>query len=84
MEEENRSQNIISLSLCGGPSLEITNRCISCDYCRLLCPENAILKIDQEYNVEVQACTLCGICIEVCPVDCIKFQGTTSQPSSKR
>lgn len=53
-------------------TLEINNLCISCDYCRLLCPEKAILRSDQQYNIESWACTGCGLCIEICPVDCIK------------
>lgn len=55
------------------PHLEITSRCIECDACRLICPENSIIKNDSSYNIEQWSCTLCFICIEVCPVDCIKL-----------
>lgn len=55
------------------PYLEISSRCISCDNCNLLCPENAILVSRGVYTVETWACTLCNICIEICPVDCIKL-----------
>lgn len=55
------------------PYLEINSLCISCDNCRLICPENAILKSQQVYSIETWACTLCEACIEVCPVDCIKM-----------
>jgi len=55
------------------PELEINNRCISCDNCRLICPEKAIIKYKDTYAIEPWACTLCSICIEVCPVDCIKL-----------
>ncbi|MCB9060603.1 MAG: 4Fe-4S binding protein [Halobacteriovoraceae bacterium] len=55
------------------PHLEINDRCISCDACRLLCPDNAILKIKENYLIEEWACTLCSICIHICPVNCIKL-----------
>ena len=55
------------------PKLEISNLCISCDNCRLICPENSILKSNHTYIIETWSCTLCQICIEICPVDCIHF-----------
>lgn len=55
------------------PKLEINNLCISCDNCRLICPENSILKNGNDYIIETWSCTLCQICVEICPVDCIKF-----------
>ncbi|MBT4937309.1 4Fe-4S binding protein [Candidatus Peregrinibacteria bacterium] len=54
------------------PHLEISNRCIQCDNCRLICPDNAIIMHNQEYYISVHACTLCMICTEICPTDCIK------------
>jgi Pyruvate/2-oxoacid:ferredoxin oxidoreductase delta subunit len=55
------------------PVLEINERCISCDACRIICPEDAVLKYKDNYAIETWSCTLCSICIEVCPVDCIKL-----------
>ena len=55
------------------PNLEITPLCISCDICRILCPENAIIKINQTYTIETWSCTLCQACTEVCPLNCIKL-----------
>lgn len=55
------------------PVLTINNLCISCDVCRLLCPENSVLKQGQKYTIESWSCTLCGICKEVCPVNAIKL-----------
>jgi len=55
------------------PILEIHNRCIKCDLCRQLCPENSVLKESGTYLIENWSCTLCGLCVEVCPVDAIRL-----------
>lgn len=55
------------------PHLKITNRCIACDNCAILCPESSILKTQNTYTIETWSCTLCHICVEVCPVNAIKF-----------
>lgn len=52
--------------------LEITSICVSCDSCKLICPENAVVSAHSLYMIDPWSCTLCGLCIEVCPVDCIK------------
>ena len=60
---------------CMNDVLEITKRCVGCDACIAICPEDAIAK-DQlkNYYVDNWSCTICGLCIEICPVDCIKFK----------
>lgn len=75
----------ISAPYCAKPSpdytqymihhLEINTRCINCDNCRILCPENAILVEDGEYAIDTWNCTLCNLCVTACPVDCIKPVG---------
>ncbi len=55
------------------PTLEINSLCISCDNCFQVCPENSVLKSGKEYLIDPWSCTLCMICTEVCPVDCIKM-----------
>lgn len=55
------------------PYLEVNTLCISCDNCKLICPENAVLKNGMDYVIETWSCTLCNACLEVCPVDCIKL-----------
>lgn len=54
------------------PALEINHKCISCDNCALICPENAIHQVKNEYFIEKWSCTLCGFCLQVCPVDSIQ------------
>ena len=59
--------------------LEVIKTCISCDACRLICPEDSIITNGKDYAIDSWSCTLCGICIEVCPVDCIKLTDSTHQ-----
>ncbi|MBT3236835.1 MAG: 4Fe-4S binding protein [Bdellovibrionales bacterium] len=53
--------------------LKIFSRCVSCDNCHLICPEGAIIKNGQKYTVETWACTICYLCVEICPTNCIKL-----------
>lgn len=53
--------------------LEINNTCIACDSCRVICPEDAVISNGKEYAIDGWSCTLCHLCVEVCPVDCIKL-----------
>jgi ferredoxin len=56
-----------------GEYLEIIKTCISCDSCRLICPEKSVITNGADYAIDPWSCTLCGLCIEVCPEDCIKI-----------
>jgi len=53
--------------------IEINAKCVQCDLCRLVCPENAVLKQLDKYSIDEWSCSLCQICIELCPVDSIKL-----------
>lgn len=55
------------------PTLVIGSTCISCDNCALVCPDNAIVTNGEIYAIDSFSCTLCQLCVEVCPVDCIKL-----------
>ena len=55
------------------PILDIGSRCISCDNCTQICPENAIFIKNNEYSIDNRSCTLCQLCLEVCPIDCIRL-----------
>ena len=56
------------------PYLVITDVCTACDNCSIICPENAVLKIEGVYSIETYACTLCSACMELCPMECIKLK----------
>lgn len=59
--------------------LEITNRCVGCDNCRLICPENAVFLNKDKYIIETWTCTLCNACVLTCPVDSIKEKSSSDQ-----
>ncbi len=56
------------------PKLEVNTRCISCDVCRIICPEDSIQILSGTYTIESWSCTECGLCIELCPTDAIAYK----------
>ena len=46
--------------------------CIACKKCELNCPEGAIKVKDNLATIDYDKCTSCGICVEICPMHCIK------------
>lgn len=58
-------------------ALLITDECISCDVCEPECPNGAISRGQDIYQIDPDLCTECvghhdkPQCVEVCPVDCI-------------
>ncbi len=60
-------------------SVWIEDLCINCDICAPECPNTAIYRGETHYLVDVDLCTECvgfydkPACIEVCPLDCIKY-----------
>lgn len=60
------------------------SKCISCMMCERTCPSNCITvhsekpegskkKILVRYDLDFTKCSLCGNCVEVCPVDALEF-----------
>ncbi|MBI5016852.1 MAG: NADH-quinone oxidoreductase subunit I [Deltaproteobacteria bacterium] len=60
------------------------SKCITCMMCEKTCPsscigiqaekpEGAKKKILVEYHLDFTKCSLCGNCVEVCPVDALEF-----------
>ncbi|BBL69675.1 YfhL family 4Fe-4S dicluster ferredoxin [Methylogaea oryzae] len=58
-------------------ALLITDECINCDVCEPECPNGAISRGEEIYEIDPNLCTECvghhdkAQCVEVCPVDCI-------------
>ncbi|MFZ2089833.1 MAG: 4Fe-4S dicluster domain-containing protein, partial [Desulfobaccales bacterium] len=61
-----------------------THRCIACEMCSRICPSQLITvagtkfpgekqKRATEYIHEHQYCSLCGLCVEVCPTTALEF-----------
>ncbi|MEW6314238.1 MAG: YfhL family 4Fe-4S dicluster ferredoxin [Pseudomonadota bacterium] len=58
-------------------ALMITDECINCDVCEPECPNGAISRGPEIYQIDPNLCTECvghydePQCVDVCPVDCI-------------
>jgi NADH-quinone oxidoreductase subunit I len=60
-----------------------THRCIACEMCSRICPSQLISlegvkvdakkKVPSSYVIAYQYCSLCGLCVEVCPTKALKF-----------
>ncbi|MGL1959499.1 MAG: 4Fe-4S binding protein [Colwellia sp.] len=56
-------------------SLIITEQCISCNACKLVCPKHAILITDQKFSIVSHRCDECKTdhqhpqCASICPVE---------------
>jgi 2-oxoacid:acceptor oxidoreductase delta subunit (pyruvate/2-ketoisovalerate family) len=49
--------------------------CFSCDNCYALCPDNAVIKLGPigGYEIDLDHCKGCGICVEECPSGAIEM-----------
>ncbi len=59
-----------------------THRCIACEMCARICPSQLITvegikvgkkKFPTKHYIQYQFCSLCGLCIESCPTDALKW-----------
>lgn len=48
------------------------NGCIGCMKCQKICPSGAIVVENNLARVNPEKCTVCGQCVDVCPVKCIQ------------
>ncbi|MBE0475525.1 MAG: RnfABCDGE type electron transport complex subunit B [Coriobacteriia bacterium] len=53
--------------------------CIACKKCEKACESDAIHVEDGNAVIDYAKCTACGVCVEVCPQDCIDFTGAGSR-----
>ncbi len=57
----------------GGRKLEISEECLGCTGCVVVCPEAALsLEPGCRVTVADDRCTRCGYCVAVCPVDALR------------
>jgi 2-oxoacid:acceptor oxidoreductase delta subunit (pyruvate/2-ketoisovalerate family) len=54
--------------------------CFGCDNCYGVCPDNAVLKVDEAdgYAVDLDYCKGCGICVQECPCGAIEMVPETT------
>ncbi len=47
--------------------------CFQCDNCFGVCPDNAVMKIDEAhgYQFDYDFCKGCGLCVQECPCGAI-------------
>lgn len=50
----------------------ITDACMSCEACELVCPTNCISKGEIQHEIDAELCIECGSCAEVCIVNAPK------------
>jgi formate dehydrogenase beta subunit len=57
--------------------------CFECDNCFAACPEDAIIKLgpNEGYEIKLDLCTGCGICVEQCPCHAMEM---VSEPTGVR
>lgn len=55
--------------------LTVTNDCIGCTKCARCCPSGAIPFVPYEkHTIDISRCTLCGLCINECDFNAIKYE----------
>lgn len=50
---------------------EVTDKCINCEKCLLVCPQKCIKFKDNKANIIKENCLRCGACKEICPAKAI-------------
>jgi pyruvate formate lyase activating enzyme len=53
----------------------IASKCIRCDKCYEICPEDALRRVDGTKEILRDACTLCGDCLDVCYAEALNIVG---------
>ncbi len=51
----------------------VTDKCIGCTKCSKVCPVEAIdYKPYEQHRIDIEKCTMCGLCIDECEFDAIR------------
>jgi len=65
----------------------VTNfeKCIHCVRCWIMCPDSSILiKDGKKTGTDLEHCKGCGICADICPVECIEMKFEASMGPDER
>ncbi|MBP5388383.1 MAG: NAD(P)H-dependent oxidoreductase subunit E [Prevotella sp.] len=63
-------------------TLTVTDDCIGCTKCSRCCPADAIPFLPYEkHTIDTERCTLCGLCIDECDFNAIKYENKHQQPA---
>ncbi len=54
------------------------HKCIACGSCERNCPNQKKMKLDK-YMYDLGSCTFCGLCVQVCPTNAIRFSNDFEQ-----
>ncbi len=75
-EYEEHTRGICSTGSCKQMvKLTVTDDCIGCTKCARCCPADAIPFAPYEkHTIDTDRCTLCGLCIEECDFNAIKYE----------
>ena len=52
--------------------IKINGNCQKTSSCQVFCPEEAFYSQESQHYINQQLCTLCGICIDLCPNNAIE------------
>ncbi|HWJ50728.1 MAG TPA: NAD(P)-binding protein [Solirubrobacteraceae bacterium] len=54
--------------------------CFECDSCYGVCPDNAVIKlaVGERYEIDLDYCKGCGICVQECPCGAIEMEAEAS------
>ena len=62
--------------------LAVTDDCIGCTKCARCCPADAIPFAPYEkHTIDTERCTLCGLCIDECDFNAIRYENKHQQPT---